>query len=453
MFRTYLVTSITHLDPVSKLSKELTNSIDYLDGNFTLHYGYQVGRRGPRKNATKNVYFRHKMTKQPALESMSDQLNTLTYGICSPEPHMKGKVIHKRQAMLVAGILFAYTTAKTIINSLFNPMLNAPQHVKIENQEIALEHMEHAMNHLKKTHEHYNELLGVNFALWRLSMALNILTNAIKDIIRPNHQTGIGHRLIEITLSKKTNTEHFLHHTAEYLTHIEGHGEHCASTKLYTTLHMHSYKHENITVLNRNKYISDKEGHKTCHQAMIGDTNQGNIIINYPIAEIHRRITLCSNNKISCKTDTVTAYDICDKVEYINIVESIIVPQRKLNLTVRCKDRTTHREVAKYANIKLVNICSYTMTSDEIQIHIAKTITTKTEAFQKPLEADILQANLDIPSEDPEPSIEQFARETNTQKLNMYIIVSVHMTITVITIVITITLILQARTHKKVTKQ
>ena len=151
VFKTYIVTSITHLEPISQLNQELTNSINYLAGNYTLHLKYNPKDTKIWKNSTKIIHFNHKWTKGPAVNSMLDQLDTLMYGICSPEPNNRKKPIQKRQAMIAAGLVFVYTAAKSIINSLFNPIMNAPQHIRIENHEITLRHIRDSIDNLRRT--------------------------------------------------------------------------------------------------------------------------------------------------------------------------------------------------------------------------------------------------------------------------------------------------------------
>ena len=129
----------------------------------------------------------------------------------------------------------------------------------------------------------------------------------------------------------------------------------------------------------------------------------------------------------------------------------MIVTQTKLNITIKCKGKSYTTEVTRFANIYLRRVCSYTLTTDKIQIYIPKTL-TQHEAFQNPIDTELLHENFDIqlPEKAPEP-LELFARTvSNHNDVLIIAIVNTGVTSVIIAIIVALTIKLIRNRKNKV---
>ena len=438
VYKAIIITSFTNLGPIAELEDSLIESKLHLEGNSTITYKLRKKPKLPKVNRI--LMFSHKESKTPAINSMIQQLKETTRGICQIEDRPHKIVRKKRQVLITAAVtLVAYSAAKSIINVLFKPILNSPEEQLLHNQQIAMEHTNRAMEHLKQANMEYNKLVGINYSLWGFSMALNVVTNSIRDILQPGHTTGIGQKLLHKAYKQIGTSEHIFPHRGHYLTHIRRQdGESCKHTRIYNTINTMSYLKVNITILDNVRFIHHKNGLDECKQTQKFKKEQQNILIDWPVATIYKKQTLCTKNKDNCKQDLSSAARGCKNELDIDIIkETLIIRSPRVNMTIHCMNETHNSQPRKYTNVILYHFCTYILSTEETEIHINKiTDDEDNKAFSNPLGLGKLSAVYNMIYDDQHMQFELYKEEPK-EGFKGYIIASVVLNIILATMVTT----------------
>ena len=184
--RLYLVTGITNLGIINKLHQELKLSKELFRGNRTI--AYQYNKQDKIVKGTKTLHFSHETSRNPTVMAMINQLSSITNGICELHPPQKSENRHKRQILATAAAtIIAYTTVNSLLGAIFDPQKNNPQQLHLRSHDIPLKHINQSIERFKNGHNFHNPLFETTFALFKMSMALDLITTALQDVIKPNH--------------------------------------------------------------------------------------------------------------------------------------------------------------------------------------------------------------------------------------------------------------------------
>ena len=346
-------TYTTDLAPITTLQQHINDGLNNLQGQDAYH---------PQMKTF--------------LKLVTKRINSHTMGICNPGNSTE--VRSKRQIFTTILGVTLYSVFSGILSTLFKPQDNNPLYSPKGTMDRALKHSAEAIKFLEVKQNVTFHMLGVTYTFLRLEMATDLMLDSLQDRLNPNKISGIGYKIIQ-AVTKNINGQDTLDlSNSKFLVHLAQplHSKIiCEDTKIYTTLEASIKKWENITIIEKDKYILHSNTYNLdfCYQfdrrKMVKNT------IMWPIIQI------ACLNKSQCHTLPI---DKCKKIGEILITENILTIKVDMDIVIRCINVTKNIKTRGNSNLRILEICKYELTS-KLAHYIINPMTTKEAVFQNPL--------------------------------------------------------------------